>query len=162
MDFKTFDEKRVDLVPYVSRYCQEHDNIVVFVGTDSQCKGNKTYFSTIVAMYDKGDGEHGHGAHCISNKWTTRRYRKSEIFDRMMAEATASLEVARFMENSGIPIAYVDIDINENEDAGSQVAFSAAKGWVEAEGFNCRWKNQKDDKKSSSMCTSMADYVARK
>lgn len=157
MDFRTFDGKRVDLVPYVSRYCQEHDNIVVFIGTDSQCKGSKTHFSTIVAMYDQGDGEHGHGAHCISNRWSTRRYKKTEIFDRMMAETQASIEVATCLKEAGIPIAFVDIDINPNKGEGSNPAFDPARGWVQSEGFVCRWKTQ-----SSGLSTTMADYVARK
>ena len=156
MEFKRFDGQKVDLVSYVSEYCRTHNNIYVMVSTDSQCKGNKTFFATVVAMYDEGDGEHGHGAHVIYRRWNTRRYRKGEIFDRMMAETTASLDVARFMRDSGIRIGCVDIDINPNENTGSNSAFDAAKGWVESEGFECHWKTL------CPMSTTIADEVARR
>ena len=156
MEFKRFDGQKVDLVPYVEGYCNTHDNIYIMVSTDSQCSGNKTYFATVVAMYDEGDGNHGHGAHVIYRRWNTKRYKKGEIFDRMMAETTASLEVARFMRDSGIRVGCVDIDINPNENAGSNTAFDAARGWIESEGFECRWKTL------CPLSTTMADHVARK
>lgn len=156
MEFRKFDRERVDLVPYVKEYCQTHDHIYVMVSTDSQCKGNKTYFATVVALYDKGDGIQGHGAHVIYRRWHTRRYRKGEVFDRMMAETTASLEVARFMRDSGIRVGCVDIDINPNVGAGSNPAFDAAKGWVESEGFECHWKTL------CPLSTTMADDLARR
>jgi predicted RNase H-related nuclease YkuK (DUF458 family) len=156
MEFKRFDGQKVDLVTYVGNYCHTHNNIQIMVSTDSQCEGGHTCFATIVAMYDCGDGEHGHGAHVISRTWKTRRYKKSEIFDRMMAETMASLDAAKLMRDSGIFVKYVDIDISPEEECGSNIAFSAAKGWVESEGFECRWKTL------CPLSTSTADKVARK
>lgn len=156
MEFRRFDGQEVDLVTYVANYCHSHDSIQIMVSTDSQCNGGSTCFATIVALYDSGDGEHGHGAHVIFRRWKTRRYKKSEIFDRMMAETMASLDVAKLMRDSGIFVKYVDIDISPDEDAGSNIAFSAAKGWVESEGFECRWKTL------APLSTTIADFKARK
>ena len=156
MEFKKFNKEKVDLVPYVKRYCEEHDNIFIMVATDSQCDGNKTYFATVVAMYDEGDGEHGHGAHEISRAWNTRRYKKTEIYERMMAETEASIEVARCMKDSGIKVGCIDIDISPDEEDGSNIAFAPARGWVEAEGFECRWKTL------CPLSTSTADKVVRR
>lgn len=156
MEFRRFDGQKVDLVTYVGNYCHTHNNIQIMVSTDSQCHGGHTCFATIVAMYDCGDGEQGHGAHVIFKNWRTRRYKKSEIFDRMMAETMASIDVAKLMRDSGIFVKYVDIDISPEEEAGSNVAFSAAKGWVESEGFECRWKTL------CPLSTTMADYKARR
>lgn len=156
MEFKKFDGKTVDLIQYVTDYCKDRSNIYIMVSTDSQCSGPKTYFATIVALYDSGDGDHGHGAHVIYRRWNTRRYKKSEIFDRMMAETTASIDVAKYMRDAGIDVGCVDIDINPNENAGSEVAFDAAKGWIESEGFECRWKTL------CPLSTTIADHVARK
>ena len=84
VDFrKTSGEKVVDLVTYVKNYVETHQNIDVIVGTDSQSKGSKTYFSTVVALYDYGDGEHGHGAHCVFKRWSTPRYKKEQRFARL-------------------------------------------------------------------------------
>ena len=74
----------------------------------------------------------------------------------MMAETMASIDVAKLLRDSGIFVKYVDIDISPDEDNGSNVAFSAAKGWVESEGFECRWKTL------APLSTSIADYKARK
>ena len=155
MEFKKFNGEEIDLVTYVGNYCHAHRNIQIMVSTDSQCHGRYTCFATIVALYDSGDGEHGHGAHVISRTWKGRRYKKSEIFDRMMDETMASIDVAKLMRDSGIFVRYVDIDISPEEEAGSNVAFSAAKGWVESEGFECRWKTL------CPLSTTMADYKAR-
>ena len=156
MEFRRFDGQKVDLATYVGNYCHTHSNIQIMVSTDSQCHGGHTCFATIVAMYDCGDGEQGHGAHVIFKNWRTRRYKKSEIFDRMMAETMASIDVAKLMRDSGIFVKYVDIDISPEEEAGSNVAFNAAKGWVESEGFECRWKTL------CPLSTTMADYKARR
>ena len=156
MEFRRFDGQKVDLVTYVGNYCHTHSNIQIMVSTDSQCHGGHTCFATIVAMYDCGDGEQGHGAHVIFKNWRTRRYKKSEIFDRMMDETMASIDVAKLMRDSGIFVKYVDIDISPEEEAGSNVAFSAAKGWIESEGFECRWKTL------CPLSTTMADYKARR
>lgn len=156
MEFNKFNGEKIDLVTYVGNYCHTHRNIQIMVSTDSQCHGRYTCFATIVALYDSGDGEHGHGAHVISRTWKGRHYKKSEIFDRMMDETMASIDVAKLMRDSGIFVRYVDIDISPEEEAGSNVAFSAAKGWVESEGFECRWKTL------CPLSTTMADYKARR
>lgn len=156
MEFRRFDGQKVDLVTYVGNYCHTHRNIQIMVSTDSQCGRGCTHFATIVAMYDCGDGEHGHGAHVICRTWKTKKYKKSEIFDRMMAETMASLDVAKLMRDSGIFVKYVDIDISPDEEDGSNIAFNPAKGWVESEGFECRWKTL------APLSTSAADKMARK
>ena len=155
--FKKFSGERLENIEdYVKEYYKTHQNIDVMVGTDSQNKGPKTIFSTIVAMYDKGDGDgHGHGAHCVFSRWSTRRYKKAEIYDRMIAETTASIEIAKAIRSAGVPIKYIDIDINPRIDAGSNIAYSAAKGWVESEGFECRYKT------FGPLITTLADWVVK-
>lgn len=154
--FKKFTGEKLDNIEeYVKEYYKSHRNIDVMIGTDSQSKGSKTVFSTIIAMYDKGDGEHGHGAHCVFSRWSTRRYKKSEIFDRMIAETDASINIAKSIRECGVPVKYIDIDINPREDAGSNVAYSSAKGWVESEGFECRYKTL------GPLITTLADWVVK-
>ena len=49
-NFKKFTGENLENVEqYVREYCKEHSNIDVMVGTDSQGRGAKTIFSTIVA-----------------------------------------------------------------------------------------------------------------
>jgi predicted RNase H-related nuclease YkuK (DUF458 family) len=154
--FKKFTcEKLENVEQYVKDYCREHGNIEVMVGTDSQGRGAKTVFSTIVAMYDKGDGGHGHGAHCIFCRWNTKRYKKSEVYDRMIAETKASLEVAQSLRDAGIKVSRIDLDINPKKGEGSNVAYEAAKGWVESEGF--KWSCRT----FGPLITTLADWVVK-
>ena len=128
IDFKKFTgEKLPNVEEYVRDYYKSHRNIDIMVGTDSQSKGSKTCFSTIIAMYDK--------------------------------EVEESINVAKSLREYGVPIAYVDIDINPNPGSRGQnksnEVFTAAKGWVEGEGFECRYKTL------GYLITSLADWVVK-
>ena len=160
IDFKKFTgEKLHNVEEYVRNYYKTHPNIDVMVGTDSQSKGARTCFSTIIAMYDRGDGEHGHGAHCIFRRWNVPRYRREQRAERLLKEVEESINVAKSLRDSGVPIKYVDIDVNPNPGARlqnkSNEVYTAAKGWVEGEGFECRYKTL------GPLITTLADWVVK-
>lgn len=164
--FKKFSGENIKNVEgYVKKYCEEHKNIEVIVGTDSQNKGSRTIFSTIIAMHDKGDNGQGHGAHCLFCRWYTKRYKKYEIYNRMMAETESSINVAKSLRDAGIKIERIDIDINSRKNTGSNVAYEAARGWVESEGFVCNYKT--DDSNNANvlsfkpLITALADWVVK-
>jgi predicted RNase H-related nuclease YkuK (DUF458 family) len=156
--FRKFNgEKVLDVENYVKEYYESNKNIDVMVGTDSQSKGSKTIFSTIIAMYDHGDGGHGHGAHCIFSRWKVNRYRKEQKTERLLKEVEVSLEIAEALRSSGIPIKYVDIDINPKPKAGtSSDVYAAAYGWVTGAGFDCRYKTL------GPLITTLADWVVKR
>ena len=157
VDFKTTSgEKVTNLVDYVKEYVDTHPNIDVIIGTDSQTRGSKTYFSTVVALYDHGDGEHGHGAHCIFKRWSVPRYKKSQRFERLLKETEESINTAKALRDCGINIKFVDIDINPDPKYKSNEAFDTANGWVTGEGFECRWKTL------GPLITSFADWLVKK
>ena len=156
IDFKkSSGEKISNIEDYVKTYVNTHPNIDVMVGTDSQTRGGKTTFSTVVAMYDHGDGEHGHGAHCIFNRWSVPKYKKEQRFERLLKETEESINTAKKLRDSGIKIKYVDIDINPDPKYKSSEAYTAAKGWVEGEGFECRYKTL------GPLITSFADWMVK-
>ena len=127
-EFKKFTgEKLPSVVDYVRDYYEKNKNIYIMVGTDSHGRGAKTVFSTIVAMYNYGDGEHGHGAHCIFRRWTTPRYRANQRAERLLKEVEESLNVAHMLR----------------------------EGWVEGEGFECRYKT------IAPLITTLADWVVK-
>ena len=157
VDFrKTSGEKVTNLADYVKEYISSHPNIDVMVGTDSQTKGSKTYFSTVVALYDHGDGVHGHGAHCIFKRWSVPKYKKEQRFERLLKETEDSINTAKKLRDSGIKIEFVDIDINPDPKYKSNEAFDASYGWVTGEGFECRWKTL------GPLITSFADWLVKK
>ena len=158
--FKKFTgENLPNVEEYVKNYYKTHDNIDVMVATDSQSKGSKTCFSTIIVMYDRGDGEHGHGGHCIFRRWSVPRYRKDQRQERLLKEVEESINVAKSLRDSGIPIKYIDIDINPNPGEKkrnkSNEVFDAAYGWVTGEGFDCRYKTR------GYLITPIADWLVK-
>ena len=160
IDFKKFTgEKLPNVEEYVRDYYKSHKNIEVMVGTDSQSKGARTCFSTIIAMYDCGDSEHGHGAHCIFRRWNVPRYRREQRAERLLKEVEESINVAKSLREFGVPVKYVDIDINPNpgtrQQNKSNEVYLAAKGWVEGEGFECRYKTL------GPLITTLADWIVK-
>ena len=156
IDFKkSSGEKVPNLEEYVKEYVNTHKNIDVMVGTDSQSKGSKTVFSTVVAMYDHGDGIQGHGAHCIFKRWTTPRYKKEQRFERLIKETEESINTANKLRDFGIKVQFIDIDINPDPKYKSNEAFNAAYGWVTGEGYDCRWKTL------GPLITSFADWLVK-
>lgn len=154
LDFKKFTgEQLPDVVGYVKEYCKNHGNIEVMVGTDSQNKGTKTTYSTIIAMYDRGDGDHGHGAHCVFKRWNTPREKVRAT--RLLKEVEESINIAESLRAAGICVKYVDIDINPNPKFKSSEVYTAAYGWVTGAGFECRYKTL------GPLITTLADYVVK-
>ena len=153
MEFYKFNRTKVDLVEYVNDYLEQHDEntIEIMVGTDSQTRGRETIFCTVVAMYKPG-----HGAHCIFRKWKTPRFRKEEIDRRLMKEVEASIDVAEEIkyhcwENPK----YIDLDINPEESAGSNIIFQSAMGYVKGMGYECRFKTM------GPLITTLADFLVK-
>ena len=67
--FKKFTgEKLPNVSDYVKNYCNEHKDIPIeiMIGTDSQNKGSKTIYSTVIVLYNPG-----HGGHCVFRRWKT-------------------------------------------------------------------------------------------
>ena len=158
--FKKFSGEQLNNIEeYVKRYCDTHENIEILIGTDSQNRGVKTVFSTIIAMYDVGDGVHGHGAHCVFSRWSTPRYRKEQSTERLLKEVEESIATADRLKNAGVKVKYIDIDVNPSPGANhrnvSNDIFAAARGWVEGNGYECRWKTL------GPLVTTIADWVVK-
>ena len=148
--FRKFNgEKIPDVGAYIKKYIDEHENIDILVGTDSQNRGEYTVYSTVIAMY-----ELGHGAHCIFKRW--REPRERVRFTRLMNEVWASLSCAEELKSEGIKkVKYIDIDINPNPKFKSNEAFSSAKGMIESMGYEVRFKT------FGPLVTTLADYVVK-
>lgn len=146
IDFKKAGGQKIpDIVQYVKDYVRTHSNIEVVVTTDSQNRAKKTIFCTAVIMYDEGDGDGGHGAHCIWRKWDVPEYSEEQELDRLRQEVYESCEVAKQLQNNGVNVDLVDIDINpdpgENKQNKSNRIFEEMKAYVNWAGFECTWKN---------------------
>lgn len=151
VEFRKFDGTVVDLVDYINGYLENHNDVEILVGTDSQNRGATTVFCTVVALYHPG-----HGAHCIYRKWKTNRFRKYEMDRRLMKEVEASIDTAQEIKNNcWDEPKYIDLDINPDEEAGSNIVFQAAMGYVKGMGYECRFKTL------GPLITTLADYVVK-
>ena len=149
MEFKKFNGKKVDLVSYVKDYVSRCPNTEILVGCDSQNMGRHTSYAVIVALY-----EPGHGAHVIYKRDKEERERSRPT--RLMNEVWKSIEVATLLKDNGLNVKYIDIDINPNPRFKSNEVYESACGLVTGCGFDCRYKTL------APLCTTLADYMARK
>lgn len=135
---------------YVKNYCEEHkeDNIEIMIGTDSQNRGDKTIYSTVIVMYNPG-----HGGHCIFTRWKTPKERIRQV--RLLKEVEESLNIADALKNYGCPPKCIDIDINPNPKYKSNEVYQTAKGWVESMGYEVRFKT------IAPLVTNVADWIVK-
>lgn len=152
LTFKKFTGEKLDNVPeYVKNYVEEHklDNVEIMIGTDSQNKGSRTIYSTVIVMYTPG-----HGGHCIFRRWKTPKEKVRQV--RLLKEVEESLNIANeLVENDCPRPKYIDIDINPNPKYKSNEVFQTAKGWIESMGYEVRFKTL------APLVTSVADWLVR-
>lgn len=149
--FKKFSgEKIPDVESYVKTYVNAHPDVEILVGTDSQNRGDVTVYSTVIAMYNPGNG-----AHCVFKRWKTQRVRDMET--RLLTEVSASIECAENLVAKGIKKPkYIDIDINPNQGNRSNSVFASAKGMVTGMGYDVRFKT------FGPLVTTVADWIVKK
>lgn len=149
--FKKFNSEILsDVTAYIKNYLDERkgENIEIIIGTDSQNKGGKTVYSTVIALYNPG-----HGAHCIYRKWNERKETVRNV--RLLHEVEMSLDIADNLKKADININCIDIDINPNPRFKSYEVYQTAKGWVESMGYEVRYKTL------CPLVTSAADWIVK-
>ena len=148
--FKKFNGEKIPQVEeYIKNYLAVHPNVELMIGTDSQNRGQYTYYSTVVAMYTPG-----HGGHCIYRKWRTEREKNRR--NRLLKEVWSSVELAEYLKNMGIQKAkFIDIDVNPSPKYKSNEVYPEATGLVEGMGYCVRCKTL------HPLVTTMADYVVK-
>ena len=150
--FKKFTgEKLSNISQYVKKYCIDHKDIPmeIMIGTDSQNRGAKTIYSTVIVLYNPG-----HGGHCVFKRWKTDRERIRQV--RLLKEVEESINIANELVENGCPKPkYIDIDINPSPKYKSNEVFQTAKGWVEAMGYEVRYKTL------GPLVTCAADWIVK-
>lgn len=103
----------------------------VCIGTDSQVKGKKTEFATVIVFIRKGKG----GFMYIHNETTVQ---KMSIKQRMLLEVAKSIDVAyalcRIFTMYNVDME-VQADINTNPNFKSNDALKEAMGYIMGMGF---------------------------
>ena len=124
-----------ELHAYVKKYLYQHKgfDVKIYLGCDSQTKGNQTIYATTVVFHVATSG-----CHVIYKKETMPVIK--DMWTRLWKEAEKSVDVAVYLRERGIEIDTVDLDYNIDPKYGSNKLVSAAVGYVESLGFKARCK----------------------
>ena len=132
---KMFQSTEFEVVDYVKEYLDEHEDIEILIGCDSQNRSSETVYAVVVAMYRPGKG-----AHIIFRKWKTPKEFNRPT--RLLNEVWFSVEVAELLKKAGVKKPkWIDIDINPDPRYKSNEVFRQAVGLVEGMGYSCRFKS---------------------
>lgn len=135
MKFKRMDSKeQFELVDYVRDYLEQHKDVELLIGCDSQNYADSTIYAVVVALYHTGKG-----AHLIFNRWRTQKEQVRNV--RLLNEVWYAVEAAEELKNSGLPkVTWIDIDLNPDPRYKSNEVFRQAVGLVEGMGYKVRYK----------------------
>ena len=136
MEFKTLrDRKKIDLVEYVRAYLNDHPEVEILIGCDSQNHADSTVYATVVALYFPQNG-----AHLLFCKEVTPIERTRQV--RLMNEVWKSIDVAERLRLADLPRAkYIDVDLNPDKKYKSNEVLRSAVGLVEGMGYTVRYKS---------------------
>ena len=136
MEFKRLvDGDRVELSSYIKEYmADEHrPKIKLYVGCDSQNKGDNTIYATTVVLHIGNTG-----CHVLYKRETFPRI--FDFWSRLWGEVERSVEVAVYLKDNGIVVDNIDLDLNEDPKKRSNKLVQAATGYVESLGIKARIK----------------------
>ena len=146
--FKKESGELVDVVKHSIDTLSENRDTKVYVGSDSQNRGEFTRYAVAVA-YRYGT----RGTHYIYHRFTTKRI--TDRWRRLWKEVELSVEVAKQLEENDIKVYCIDLDFNKREIARSNEMVAAAKGYVMGSGFVCSVKPEEQ------VASRAADHIIR-
>jgi predicted RNase H-related nuclease YkuK (DUF458 family) len=134
MHFKRLaDLETVEIGSYVSEYLRSNPNTVLYVGCDSQNKGEVTNYATTIVMHVGNTG-----CHVIYNREVVPRI--NDMWTRLWNEVEKSVAVALYLKEHGIEVDNIDLDLNNDPNEGSHKLVQAATGYVRSLGIAARIK----------------------
>ncbi len=150
MEFRKLgDNQQADLILAIQDFVQSVSEPIILLGCDSQNSKKQTVFAVVVGLYTKGSG-----ASVLYKKITVPKIR--DTFTRLFREGQEALEVAEYiLNNTGIRVDFIDIDINNDPKYKSNQALSSTVGLLTGMGYKVRTKNK------NPMMTYAADNLVK-
>ena len=117
-------------IEYIKRFIIEHPTAKIYLGADSQrIKHKKVRFATVVVVHYEGS-KGGRVFHDITYEKIADA-KLGRPFNRMMREVTMVTDIYTQLEDVLIERDFeVHLDVNPDENHGSNVAYGAAKGMI--------------------------------
>lgn len=130
-------ENVTDILGYIDNILRLKPDTKLYVGTDSQNGKRCTIYATVVVMHFN-ENDSGKGAHVIFAKEVLPKIR--DKYTRLWGEVERSVEVSNMLRDGGLNIKNIDLDFNEDPKYQSNTILRSAVGYVEASGYEARWK----------------------
>jgi len=137
MKFKRLtDLQVVDLAEYLKEYIAQvgEENVTLYIGCDSQNKSEWTSYATTVVLHIGNTGCH------VLYQRERIRPRINDFWTRLWKEVERSVEVALYLQENGIEVSNIDLDLNDDPSYRSNKLVAAAKGYVESLGIKANVK----------------------
>lgn len=127
----TLSGKEITLKEFLAKYHESEWGL--YIGTDSQTKGRRTKFSTVLIAFKEGTG--AHGVEHLSVEYNIRNLR-----DQLIQETWLSIDLAQKVSSM------VDKDVTIHMDVSQDPKFKSGRykkeltGFVKGFGFNYELK----------------------
>lgn len=130
------DRSTVELAEYLKEYIEQvgAENVRLYIGCDSQNKSEWTSYATTVVLHIGTTGCH------VLYQRERVRPRVEDFWTRLWKEVERSVEVALYLQENGIEVDNIDLDLNADPNMRSNKLVAAAKGYVESLGIKARIK----------------------
>lgn len=132
--FQKFDGK--NKIPNVNQYIKDwlnnNPNGTIAIGTDSIQKKKYVTYAIVIALFYDGNK----GAHLIYKNFKEKNNSKLPLFNRLWNEVMYTYDTLELLKREVGVIAIPHIDINVDEDAGSNIAYQAAMGFFKSQGYD--------------------------
>ena len=130
------DYEEINLVDYLKSYINQvgKENIKLYIGCDSQNKSDWTNYATTIVIHIGATG-----CHVLYQKERVRP-RIEDFWTRLWKEVERSVEVALYLQENGIEVDNIDLDLNADPNMRSNKLVAAARGYVESLGIKANIK----------------------
>jgi hypothetical protein len=146
---KLNDSTKIDLFPYIKEYMDNHSDVQILIGCDSQNRKEETVYAVVIGLYKPGKG-----AHVLYTRFNTDREKDS--VSRLLNEVWFSVEAAESIKKDiGVVARWIDIDLNPDPKYRSNQALTSAVGIVTGMGYQVRHKG------NSPVMTYAADHLVK-
>lgn len=144
--FKTVDGKGINPILHCTDILSKHENVKIYVGTDSINSKQYTTYCTVIAF------RYGtNGAHFIYSKQSIPKIK--DRWARLWKEVEYSVDTANHLRDFNINIEMIELDLNSDKKWMSNSVVGSGVGYCIGMGYNA---NIKPDEQIS---TRAADHI---
>ena len=113
------------------------DKLKFYIGSDSHSVNNKTIFSVVLVVLNKGKGGFGYYKRIFDNNIITT---KQKLFQETYYAVELAIKINPYLESIGYKIEEIHTDLNPNPNFLSSSMINQCLGYIKGMGFVGRTK----------------------